>query len=119
MPLDPDTEQPSLSAGSSPDPTLPGNRTAADAPSPEATANPPASDVAVEEDFPSWVDPDHTAPPPSFSPPPPTSVPPRGPEVEDEDEGPPEMHKMSFLDHLEELRQIGRASCRERVYVLV
>ena len=104
MPPDPDTEQTSLSAGGSPDPTLPDNGTAADAPSQEAAPNPPASDVAVEEDFPSWVDPDHTTPP-SFSPPPPTSIPPRGPEVEAEDEEPPEMRKMSFLDHLEELRR--------------
>ena len=100
--MEPPGEPPGPSAGASPDPTLPSDPTAADAPPEEAAPSPSASDFAVAEDFPDWVDPDHAAPPPSFIPPPPPSS---RDVAEDEGDEPPDLRKMSFLDHLEELRR--------------
>ena len=102
MPLKPSMEPPGPPAGAPPDPALPSNPTAADAPPQESAATPSASDFAVVEDFPSWVDPDHAIPPPSFIPPPPSS---RDAAEDEEGEEPPDLRKMSFLDHLEELRR--------------
>ena len=96
MPLHPDEEKPRLSAGSSSASEAPGDRPESDPPQYGVGTSLPASEVAVEEAFPSWGDPDHGAPPPP---------PPQGGDSDDGEPEPPGMGKMSFLDHLDELRR--------------
>jgi len=90
MPPDPETEQPSLNPDSSPDPAP--VRSTPEAPS-EVLSSPTHSDVAVEEAYNYWME-DRQEPP----------APPGDPPEYDSGES-PEMRKMSFLDHLEELRR--------------
>ena len=89
MPPDPETDQPRQSSGSSPDPT---NSPATTQTPGEASSSPSSREIAVEEAYNYWQK-DWQQPP---SPP--------GDEPGYEGEGSPEMRKMSFLDHLEELR---------------
>lgn len=89
MPPDPETEQPRQSSGSSPD--LPESRATLETP-PETSSSPASRELEVEEAYNYWQK-DWQQPP---SPP--------GDEPGSEGEESPEMRKMSFLDHLEELR---------------
>ena len=89
MPPDPETVEPRQSSGSSPDPT---NSHATTQTPGEASSSPSSREIAVEEAYNYWQK-DWQQPP---SPP--------GDEPGYEGEGSPEMRKMSFLDHLEELR---------------
>ena len=89
MPPDPETVEPRQSSGSSPDPT---NSPATTQTPGEASSSPSSREIAVEEAYNYWQK-DWQQPP---SPP--------GDEPGYEGEGSPEMRKMSFLDHLEELR---------------
>lgn len=90
MPPDPETDQPRQSSGSSPDP--PDSRATLETP-PETSSSPASRESEIEEAYNYWQ---------KDWPPPP--APPGGDEPGSEDEEPPEMRKMSFLDHLEELR---------------
>src|SRR3990172_9069838 len=89
MPPDPETVEPRQSSGSSPDPTNSHGTTQTPG---EALSSPSSREVAVEEAYNYWQK-DWQQPPP-----------PPGDEPGYEGEGSPEMRKMSFLDHLEELR---------------
>lgn len=93
MPVDPEGEEPGLPAGNSPDPQTTTNSAPSDSSGLEAIAHTSASEVAVEEVVPRWDNGSDEPPPP-----PPTAW------GSEEDET-PEMHKMSFLEHLEELRR--------------
>lgn len=99
MPLHPESEKPGIPPDPPPDPQPTSHPAASEAQPLEPAANSSHPEVAVEEPLFDWDGHGRDGGPP------PGDQPPPGDEFGHGDEEAPEMRKMSFLDHLDELRR--------------